>query len=89
MRGESPPSGTLAGAAHRGWIDLQAALSSGAPHAILTECERAENIGLVAYREALGNPDLDDDARRLVQRHYEAVQAAHDRVRQLRERIMA
>ncbi len=87
LRSEPPKMGTVAGAAHRGWIDLRAALDSGAAHTILTECERAENVGLVAYREALANPDLDDDSRRLVQRHYEAVQAAHDRVRQLRERL--
>jgi uncharacterized protein (TIGR02284 family) len=86
LRGEPAKSGTAAGALHRGWLDLQAALQSGEPHAILAECERAEDIGLAAYREALAANDLDADSRRLVQRHYEAVQAAHDRVRQLRDR---
>ena len=41
---------------------------------------------LVAYREALNLADLDAISRKLIQRHYETVQAAHDRVRQLRDR---
>jgi uncharacterized protein (TIGR02284 family) len=86
LRGDPAQSGSVAGAVHRGWIDLQSALQSGQPHAILVECERAEDVGLAVYREALQEAELDADSRRLIQRQYEAVQAAHDRVRQLRDR---
>jgi uncharacterized protein (TIGR02284 family) len=89
LRGDPARQGTLAATLHRGWLDLKAALESGDPHAILTECERGEDMALVAYREALAAPDIDEDSRRMIQRQYEAVQAAHDRVRQLRDRTPA
>ena len=86
FRGEPAKSGTLAGTLHRGWLGLQAALASGDAYAVLAECERGEDLALGVYRDGLGMADLDADSRRLIQKQYEAVQAAHDRVRQLRDR---
>lgn len=86
LRGDPAKTGTLAAKLHRGWLDLQAALASGDAHAVLAECERGEDAALGVYREGLKAPDVDDDSRRLMQRQYEAVQAAHDRVKQLRDR---
>ena len=77
--------GTLAGEAHRGWMGLEAKLASNETHAILSECERGEDMAVAAYRDALGQRDLDNQTREIVQRQYEQVQAAHDRVRQLRD----
>jgi uncharacterized protein (TIGR02284 family) len=89
LRGDPAREGTLAAKAHRGWLDLQAALKAGDPHAILAECERGEDMALVVYREALQVQDIDVESRRIIQQQYEAVQAAHDRVRQLRDRTPA
>jgi uncharacterized protein (TIGR02284 family) len=72
-------------ATHRMWIDLQAALAADQAHVLLAECERAEDIAVAAYRDALATTDLDDLTQRLIQQQYEAVQIAHDRVRQLRD----
>jgi uncharacterized protein (TIGR02284 family) len=82
-------SGTIAGEMHRGWMGLNAALATNETHAILAECERGEDMAVVAYRDALKQPDLDVQTRELIQRQYELVQAAHDRVRQLRDRAAA
>ena len=46
-------SGSVAGAVHRGWIDLKAALMSKDEHAVLAECERGEDVAVAAYRKAL------------------------------------
>ena len=45
--GEPEPetSTSAAGALHRGWINLKAALTRGDDHAILAECERGEDSG--------------------------------------------
>lgn len=85
LRGEPVKRGSLAGAAHRKWIDLQAGNTKARIHSILAECERAEDVSVKAYRTALQTPDIDEQTRKLVQEQYEQVQAAHDRVRQLRD----
>ncbi len=39
-------SGSVAGAMHRGWMDLKSLLTSGDEHAILAECERGEDAAV-------------------------------------------
>lgn len=77
---------TLGGPLHRAWLDFKASASAGDPHAILVECERGEDEAVKAYAAALQEREVDEITHRLIQRHYEQVQAGHDRVRQLRDR---
>ena len=79
-------SGSVAGAVHRGWMDLKGALTSGSEHAILAECERGEDSAVARYREALEHDDLPGNIRRVIDQQYAGVQAAHDRIRDLRDR---
>jgi uncharacterized protein (TIGR02284 family) len=86
LRSDPDDGGTLAGEAHRTWTGLKAILETNEAHAILSECERGEDVSVMAYREALAERDIDQPSRELIQRQYEQVQAAHDRIRQLRDR---
>lgn len=79
-------TGSVAGALHRGWIDLKAALSSGDEHAILAECERGEDSAVAEYREALAQDELPVIAHKVIEQQSMAVQASHNRVRELRDR---
>ena len=79
--------GSVAGALHRGWIDLKGALTSGDEHSILAECERGEDSAVEEYREALDHAELPPHVREIVAHQYLAVQAAHDRVRDLRDSL--
>lgn len=81
--------GSVAGAMHRGWLDLKAALTSGDEHTILEECERGEDHAVASYREALESDDLPENIRTMVEQQFLGVQAAHDRVRELRDRTKA
>jgi uncharacterized protein (TIGR02284 family) len=85
LRAEPTKGRSGAAALHRMWMDLQAALASEQLHAILSECERGEDVAVKTYIAALAEPDIDADTRRLIQTQYESVQAAHDRIRQLRD----
>lgn len=85
LREQPDMSGTVFGELHRAWMDLKAANAEARHHAVLVECERAEDLATAAYRDALQVRDLDEETRRLVQEQYEGVQAAHDRIRQLRD----
>lgn len=83
--GEPEDSGSVSGAVHRGWIDLKSALTSHDDHAILSECERGEDVAVAAYRKALEDPDLSGPVADTLQRQYSDVKAAHDRVKALRD----
>lgn len=85
LRSEPAKDDLPGGAAHREWMELRATLESNDAHAILTECERGEDVAVQAYADALRTADVDAQSREIIQRQYEFVQAAHDRIRQLRD----
>ncbi|MDP9290878.1 MAG: PA2169 family four-helix-bundle protein [Verrucomicrobiota bacterium] len=84
--GDKTPEETssLAGAAHRGWINLKAALTSKERHSILSECERGEDIAVAAYKQAL-ETELPANIREIVERQSRDVKAAHDKIKALRD----
>jgi uncharacterized protein (TIGR02284 family) len=88
LGGEPETSGSLAGAVHRGWVNLKASVSGRPDLAILEECERGEDIAKMRYREALGK-ELPEDIRLVVQRQYDGVVQNHDQIRDLRDRYRA
>ena len=85
LRGEPAKGDLPGGALHRGWMELRATAESNRAHALLVECERGEDLAVTAYREALREVDVDPQTHAILQRHYETIQAAHDRIRQLRD----
>ncbi len=86
-RGDEPEqSGSVAGALHRGWINLKTAVTSDDELTILEECERGEDVAKAAYRDALDEGNLPADIRPVVQGQYEGVQKNHDQIRDLRDR---
>jgi uncharacterized protein (TIGR02284 family) len=85
LRGDPEQAGSFGGEVHRAWLGLKAAIDSNEVYAILSECERGEDMAVMSYRTALAERDVDQQTRELIQRQYEFVQAAHDRVRQLRD----
>ena len=87
LRGQPAQNGTAGGEVHRAWMGLRSVMETKDIHAILAECERGEDMAVMAYRDALAVRDMDKQTREVIQRHYEFVQAAHDRVRQLRDSV--
>ena len=75
---------SLAGAMHRGWMDLKAAVSSGSAYSVLSECERGEDHAVAAFRDAL-EKDLPANVRMVLEQQAATVQAAHDNVKRLRD----
>jgi uncharacterized protein (TIGR02284 family) len=85
LGGDPQKRGSIAGAVHRGWVNLKAAASGRSDLAILEECERGEDVAKARYRKAL-EEKLPDDVRSIVQRQYDGVQRNHDQIRGLRDR---
>ncbi|HET7603032.1 MAG TPA: PA2169 family four-helix-bundle protein [Gemmatimonadales bacterium] len=86
--GDPHESGHVAGALHRGWMNVKEAFSKREDKAILEECERGEDYAKKSFTEALDEP-LPENVRTVVQRMASEVKMAHDRVRGLRDRARA
>ena len=86
--GKPEMGGSVAGAVHRGWMNLKAAASGRTDLAILEECERGQDVAKARYRKALEDP-LPEDIRIVVQRQYDGVLRNHDQIRTLRDRYRA
>lgn len=84
LGGDPENSGSITGAMHRGWINIKSAVTGKDEAAILNEAERGEDIAVGQYRSALEQP-LPEVIRQTVQNQYTKVQAAHDRVKALRD----
>ena len=79
----SPDSGSISGAAHRGWMNIKSALGGG-EKAILDEAERGEDVAVKAYEDAM-TQQLPSDVAQIVKQQYGQVKQAHDRVKALRD----
>ena len=88
LGGAAEDSGSLAGAAHRGWVAVKGTLAGYTDLAILEEAERGEDKALAAYRSAIETA-LPDSVRSTVERQYEGVKRNHAQVRALRDQARA
>jgi len=81
-------SGSTAGAMHRTWINLKAAISTKEEHAILAECERGEDSAVKQYNEAMKS-GLSTPWSSIISRQYSEIKSAHDHIRNLRDTVTA
>ena len=82
LGGKPERSGSLAGSAHRRWVDIKSAVMGKDDAAVLAECERGEDVAKESYQRAL-KKDLPADVRSIVERQYQGVLEHHDMVRSL------
>lgn len=88
LGGEPSSSSSLSGTLHRRWVDIKAAILGRDDEAILTECERGEDVAKQSYRRALSQ-DLPIEIHNVIQRQYNGVLENHDMVKTLRDRAHA
>ncbi len=74
----------LGGMLYASWISFKALVTGHDVHAILVETERGEEWSLKTYRAALGKT-LPAEIASIIQKQFEEVQSAHDRIRILRD----
>ena len=81
---DADKSGSVAAAAHRGWMTLKDALTGSGPEAVLDVAEQGEDHAKSEYKKAL-DADITAGLRTVVARQYTEVQQTHDIVRDLRD----
>ena len=82
LGGTPQRSGSLAGSAHRRWVDVKSAIMGRDEASVLAECERGEDVAKSRYETAL-QKDLPEPIRSIIERQYRGVLQNHDRVRAL------
>lgn len=84
--GEKEPedSGSVAGAIHRGWINLKGAIAGKDVYHILAECEAGEDRAVKEYQKVL-DLSLPEDLGETIVAQYAAVQATHDQIKEMRD----
>jgi uncharacterized protein (TIGR02284 family) len=83
--GEEPTdTGHASAALHRGVMEVKAAVSGGNEGAVISECERGEDLAVEAYESAL-RASLPDELRSLVERQFLRIKEAHDQIRSLEQ----
>lgn len=87
-RGQPAAGGTVAGAMHRGWVQVKGAVGADSELSILESCERGEDTAIARYRKALKQA-LPEDVRAVVQRQADGAQRNHDEIRDLRNAARA
>jgi uncharacterized protein (TIGR02284 family) len=78
-------AGSAKAALRRRWGDLRAALGGGLAK-LLSEAEHGEDLMRDSYGEALVDA-ADGGLKDVLQRHFAAIQASHERVRALRDAL--
>lgn len=84
LGGDPENMGSVAATLHRGWINIKSTVTGSDDTAVLNECERGEDSAVSNYKDALGET-LPANVREVVERQYQQVQQAHDRIRSLRD----
>lgn len=87
LGGKPDDRGSIAGAAHRGWVKAKASVADS-DVAVLEEVERGEDHAKASYARAL-KANLPADIRQLVQQQLDGTVRNHDRIRDLRDRYRA
>ncbi len=80
--GDPESAGSVAGAAHRGWINIKSVVTGKDDAGIIAEAERGEDSAKKMYEEALREP-LPARTLALVREQSMKIHDAHDRVRTL------
>lgn len=79
--------GSALAAVHRGWMALKDALAGSDPDGVLDVAAQGEDHALSEYEKALANSEISAGLRQVLQRQRDAVQAAHDEVKRLRDAV--
>lgn len=83
LGGRPERSGSVAGALHRGWMNVKSAVTGDDDAAVVAAAETGEDSAVRAYEGALTG-GLPDAVHPLVARQLAEVRAVHDRVRDLK-----
>lgn len=76
---------SVSGTLHRAWIDVKSLFGGSDRASILSEAERGEDAIKKAYKDALNDSNLPSNAVSVVSSQAAKINAAHDKIKALRD----
>lgn len=86
LGGTPDNSGTVAGAAHRGWITIRSKIAGGDAETLIDECERGEQVAIEDYEDALKH-DLPADLKEMLNQQLEQVRSDLKLIQQFKQKV--
>jgi uncharacterized protein (TIGR02284 family) len=89
--GDPKKDTTVPGKVYQAWMDVRAALSTNDRKTVLKSCEFGEDVAVKAYENVLKDDvnDITSEQQQIVRRQYSTVKAQHDKIRNLRDVVIA
>jgi uncharacterized protein (TIGR02284 family) len=83
--GDAETGTSASGSLHRAWIDVKSLFGASDREGILNEAERGEDAIKKAYSDALRDGELSSSAQSTISTQATQINAAHDRIKALRD----
>jgi uncharacterized protein (TIGR02284 family) len=80
---------TASGKIYRAWMDLKNAFTGHSKKSVLEECEFGEDAIKKAYETAIAEENLPAFIKDILSKHLPILQAAHDKIKELRDSSVA
>lgn len=78
LGGDPELESSTAGAVHRGWVDLKAAITGRDEKAIVNEVERGEDYIKAKFEAAMQDDELSSQSRGLLEKSFASIRKGHD-----------
>jgi uncharacterized protein (TIGR02284 family) len=88
LGGSPSDQGSVAGALHRRWEDLRAALGGG-DKAVIQEVERGEDYLKEEFERALADENISEETRAVIRTVYGSVRRGHDQASMFKKELEA
>lgn len=79
LGGDARTESSTAGAVHRTWLDIKAAITGNDEEAVIREVERGEDYIKEKFEAAIGDDDLSPQTRGVLEKCMESIRRGHDR----------
>lgn len=76
---------TFKGKIYRAWMDVKATFGGDDRKGILASCEFGEDAAQKAYKDALGENEITNDVRDVIEDQKRLLKDSHDRVKRMRD----
>jgi uncharacterized protein (TIGR02284 family) len=84
LGGDPETESSTAGATHRGWLDLKAAITGRDEKAIVNEVERGEDYIKGKFEAAMQDDELSAGTRGVLEKCFASIRQGHDRASQMK-----
>ena len=84
LGGDPETDSSTAGATHRGWLDLKAAITGRDEKAVVNEVERGEDYIKAKFEAALKNDEISAGTRGVLEKSFASILKGHDRASEMK-----